>query len=247
MSFDTPSFCSSLPGSSPAPLRILYQDDDLVAIHKPAGHVVHRTKLCPDAPVILGQLRDQLGRFLYPIHRLDRATCGILLFGFSAAAAGAVCQSFMEKNVTKRYWAVVRGWTDEEGVIDHAYVETKGKPPRPAVTRFRRLATCELPIALPPYATCRYSLVQVEPETGRTHQIRRHFKHINHPVIGDTEHGRGEHNRLFREHFGIRRLLLQAIHVTLPHPATGEPLTIQDTLDAEFADLFDTLGWPVDR
>ena len=214
-----------------------------MAIHKPAGHVVHRTKMCPDAPVVLGQLRDQLGRFLYPIHRLDRATCGILLFGFSSAAAAAVCQSFMEKKVSKRYWAVVRGWTDCEGTIDHAYVEIKGKSPRSAVTRYRRLAICELPIPIPPYETCRYSLVHVEPETGRTHQIRRHLKHINHPVIGDTEHGRGEHNRLFRDHFGIRRLLLQAMKLVFQHPVTGETVTIEDSLDPEFADLFDTLGW----
>lgn len=245
MSFDTSQSGFSFTASSRAPLRILYQDDDLVAIHKPAGHVVHRTKMCPDAPVVLGQLRDQLGRFLYPIHRLDRATCGVLLFGLSSAAAGAVCQSFMGKKVTKRYWAVVRGWTDTGGIIDHAYVESKGKAPRTAVTRYRRLATCELPIAMPPYATCRYSLVQVEPETGRMHQIRRHLKHINHPVIGDTEHGRGEHNRLFRDHFNIRRLLLQAIKITLPHPMTGESLTINDSLDPEFADLFDSLGWQV--
>jgi tRNA pseudouridine65 synthase len=223
-------------------LTVRHVDDDLVVVHKPPGHVVHRTPLCPDAPVVLQQLRDQLSRPLYPVHRLDRSTCGLLLFALTPRSASRLCQAFREQLVEKEYLAVVRGWTDMEGTVDHALAEGTGESPKEARTQYRRLATCELPIPVRPYPSSRYSLLSVRPLTGRTHQIRRHMKHIAHPVIGDTTHGRSEHNVMFRERFGIHRLLLQATRISFPHPRTQDRVTVADTVDPEIARLLAEIG-----
>jgi tRNA pseudouridine65 synthase len=226
----------------PRPLRVLHEDRSLVAVHKPAGHVVHRTRLCPDAPVVLQQLRDQLNCFLYPIHRLDRGTCGVLLFARSSQAAASLAKLFRDGGAEKLYVALVRGWTDSGGEIDHPFREQPGRDPKEARTHYRRLSVCELPIPVAPYATARYSLVAVRPRTGRMHQIRRHMKHLGHPVVGDTTHGRSEHNRMFRERFASHRLVLQALALSFPHPETGWKTTIVDALDPDFAKLFRKLG-----
>ncbi len=232
-----------MPASS-SPLSTLYRDDHLVAVFKPAGHVVHRTPLCPEAPAVLPLLRDQLDRFLLPVHRLDRGTCGVLLFALDKPTAADLGEQFRQHRVDKLYLAVVRGWTAAAGVIDHPYVTVPGTPARPAITAFRRLRTCELPIPVKPYASARYSLVEARPLTGRQHQIRRHLKHLSHPLVGDVVHGRHEHNELFRRQFGCHRLLLQAVRLSFRHPASGQPLTIEAELDAELAILFGQLGWP---
>jgi tRNA pseudouridine65 synthase len=204
-------------------VKVLYQNEQIVAVDKPAGMLVHRTRQSGSRIYALQTLREQLGRRVYPIHRLDRAASGVLLFGLSSEAARAACKQFEDRKVEKIYWAVVRGYTDLEGVIDY----------RSAVTRYRRLKTIELPVAMGKHATSRYSLVEVMPETGRTHQIRKHFCHIFHPLIGDTTYGEGRHNRLFRERFGVKRLLLWARRLTL------DGVCIESEPDAEWKRVLD--------
>ncbi len=225
-------------------LTILYRDENFVAIDKPAGMLVHRTWIAEEAAeYAMQRLRDQLGQHVFIIHRLDRPTSGVLLFALSSEAARDMCAQFESRTVTKRYLAVVRGWTEESGVIDHPLREEKHKEPQPALSRYRRLATVELPIAVGRYPQARYSLVEVQPETGRMHQIRKHFAHIFHPLIGDTTYGEGRHNRLFREHFGSERLLLHASELGFVHPYSGAPLTIHAPLPPDLAALFTQLGW----
>lgn len=224
-------------------LTILYRDEHFIAIDKPAGMLVHRTRIAEDGPYAMQVLRDQIGQHVFPVHRLDRPTSGALLFALSSEAARAMCGVFESRQVEKRYLAVVRGYTEEEGTIDYALCEEDHKPPQEALTRYRRLATVELDIPVGRYPVARYSLVEVSPETGRMHQIRKHFHHIFHPLVGDTTHGEGRHNRLFREHFGINRLLLLAAELRFPHPYTGAPTTITATLPSEMAELFRQLGW----
>lgn len=190
------------------------------------------------------RLRDQIGDYVYPVHRLDKPTSGVLLFALSPEIARRLTAGFTDKRVEKRYLAVVRGHTAVSGRIDHPLKEQldkmtdrrarKNKPPQPAVTEYRRLMTLELPLRVDRYPTSRYSLLEVRPLSGRKHQIRRHFKHLSHPIIGDTSYGKSNHNRLFTERYDCRRLLLAATHLTLLHPVSGEPLRLQAGLDKEF-------------
>lgn len=225
------------------PLPVLYQDGDLVAIDKPAGMLVHRSPISRDRVFVLQSLRDQLGRRVYPVHRLDRATSGVLLFGLSAAAARGLVGQFERREVGKRYLAVARGWVAAEGLIDHPVADAEGNGvAQPALTRFRRLATVELAVAVDRYPTSRYSLVEVEPLTGRRQQIRRHFKHISHHLVGDTTHGNGRHNRFFREHYGIHRLLLMAESLAFHHPASGQPMLVRAAADRDWETALTIFG-----
>lgn len=234
-------------------LPILFQDDHLVAIHKPSGLLVHRSELDRHETRFAVQLlRDQLGRHVYPAHRLDRGTSGVLLFALDRDTARMVGGQFERQEVAKTYLAVVRGHPPESGHIDHALsrrrddAEWVGKDAsdeaQPAVTDFRRLATCELPHAVDRYPTSRYALVELYPQTGRRHQLRRHLKHISHPIIGDATFGKGRHNRLFQELFGSARMLLACTRLQLRHP-DGSPLDIQAPPDEDFARVLAALGW----
>ncbi len=207
-------------------LDIIYRDDCLVAINKPDGLLVHRNRHVPQGLAALQILREQIGRSVYPVHRLDRATSGVLVFALDAVMANRLCDAFAARRVHKRYRAVVRGHTAPTGEIDHPVVDEEDGVPRAARSRYRLLETLTLDAEIEDRPAV-YSLVEVEPETGRRHQIRRHLKHINHPIIGDTAYGRGAHNRYFRERFGVHRLLLHARSLTIPHPASGARLHLE--------------------
>lgn len=207
---------------------------------------MHRTGLEPRASAFAVQrLRDQLGRRVWPVHRLDRATSGVLLFALSPEVLAMLAASFASGAVRKRYLAVVRGWPPPSLTIDHPLARLDDEavgPARAAVTRVERLATTELPVRVDRYPTSRYALVALEPESGRRHQLRRHLKHAGHSIIGDTTYGQGRHNRLFRERFGSTRLLLHAAALRLEHPLDGTPLVIEAALPADFADAVDACG-----
>src|SRR5260370_13093922 len=201
-------------------VSVLYQDDDLLAVDKPSGVVVHRG-WGRDGEVVMTLARALSRRRVYPVHRLDRGTSGVLVLALTAAAARAVGEAFEAGRVRKRCLVLVRGIAPESGVVDHPVPRSPGGPRVPAVTRFRRLATFE-----------RYSWLEAFPETGRLHQVRRHLKHISHPVIGDVRYGKGEHNRLFRTRFGLYRLALHAAEVSFEHPVSGAPSSFQAPLPA---------------
>jgi len=226
------------------PLNILYRDDNYIAVDKPAGLLVHRSPIAgEESEFLLQTLRDQIGQWVYPIHRLDRPTSGVILFALSSEAARQMCEVFEQRKVTKEYLAIVRGYTDESGHIDYALQEEPHKSAQEAVTDYERLATVELPIPIGRYKTARYSMVRVMPLTGRMRQIRKHFHHIFHPLIGDTSHGEGRHNRLFREQFGCHRLLLHAQRLSLPHPISEALITIEAPLPIEYTQLFERFQW----
>lgn len=228
----------------PRPLTVLYRDEHVVAIDKPAGLQVHRSRIsAEDSDFVLQRLRDQIGQLLYPVHRLDRPTSGVLLFALNPDAARALTAQFQARSPRRRYLAIVRGYTELEGRIERPLRNAPDKPARDAVTCYRRLATVELPYAVSRYPTSRYSLVDVRLHTGRHHQIRRHFNHISHPVIGDTTYGQGAHNRLFREEFAIHRLLLHAHYLRVQHPVTEQPLIVSAPLPPELERLIDRFGW----
>jgi len=229
-------------------LEILHQDDTLIAVNKPAGLAVHRSKMVGNAEeFLIDRLRVQVGGNVYLAHRLDRATSGVLLIARSREIAAALGEQFMGRTVRKHYLAVVRGWPQPDaGVIDYALPGARETGPRrEARTQFRRLATIEVPIALGRYPQQRYALVSAEPETGRFRQIRKHLAHIHHPVIGDCQHGRGDHNRLYKQYFGCHRMLLHAWRLRFAHPATGALIEIEAPLDAAYAELLGRFGWTV--
>jgi tRNA pseudouridine65 synthase len=225
------------------PLQILYRDRHYVAVDKPPGLLVHRSPIARDRVFVLQTLRDQLGQRVYPVHRLDRATSGVLVFGLSAEAAARLAAQFESQSVEKEYLAVVRGWTDDEGLIDHPVADEDGSGvARPARTRYRRLGTVELPFAVDRYPSARYSLLSVSPETGRRQQIRKHFKHISHHLIGDTTHGNGRHNRFFRERLGLDRLLLMAHRLRFVHPFGGGAVCIGAPTDRDWSSVAALFG-----
>lgn len=229
------------------PFDLLYRDDDCAALYKPAGLLMHRSRLDAGARrFVLQEARNQLGTHVFPVHRLDKPTAGVLLLALHADAARTLGAAFRERRVVKTYLAVVRGWPDAAGVIDVplARPEDAGGDGtlQEAVTAYRRLATAEKPLALSRYPTSRYALVEARPETGRYHQIRRHLNHLAHPIIGDNKHGDYRHNRYFTERFG-RRLLLVATALTFPRPATGRPVTVEARPDDGFRAVTSWLGW----
>lgn len=238
----------------PQSLRILYRDEHLVAVYKPAGLLVHRSAIDRHETRFALQLaRDLLGQPVYPVHRLDKPTAGVLLFALDAETARRLGNQFAGGAVVKRYVAVVRGHMPDAGSIAHPLAEAADrmtdaladphKPAQPAITDYRCLDRTELAAAVGRYATARYSLIDARPHTGRKHQIRRHMKHVFHPIIGDTTHGDGKHNALFRDRFGCHRLLLAATAVQLRHPHSGIPLAIRAPLDDELLAILDALGW----
>jgi len=220
-------------------LTVLYQDDQLVAIDKPPGLLVHRTGLdAGETAFALQLLRDQLGRPVWPVHRLDKGTGGVLLFALDAATASLLGQRFDAPDaVQKTYRAVVRGWPPAQGLIDHPLkrLPDDARPGREKVqdarTRYRTLARYELPLAQGSFATTRCALVELTPLTGRRHQLRRHMKHIAHPIIGDATHGKGSLNRAVAGLLGVQRLWLHALRLQMHHPVTGLPLLIQAAPD----------------
>ena len=226
-------------------LKILHQDEHYIAVEKPAGLLVHRTALSRERVVVLQLLRDQLGQHMFPVHRLDRPTSGALLFATNPSAARRMNDLIRRHEMEKTYLAVVRGYTDQDGRIDYPLADAKGGTRRAAITDYRRLATVELDFTVGRYASARYSLVEVKPLSGRTHQIRKHMAHIFHPIVGDTTHGEGRHNRLFREKFAISRLLLMATELAFIHPYDGQRLRINCPPPAEVATLFETFGWQI--
>lgn len=233
-------------------LPILYQDEMLVAVHKPPGLLVHRSDIDRrETRFALQLVRDQLGRRVYPAHRLDKGTSGILLFAFDAQANRHLAGQFERGEVGKTYLAVVRGWPPESGHIDHPLVPDPdgyglrpgGGEPQSALTDYQRLATIELPDAVDRYPTSRYALVALYPRTGRRHQLRRHMKHIAHPIIGDATHGKGRHNRYFQQTFGCGRLLLACVGLRFRHPGGGAEVELQAGPGAQFVELLDRFGW----
>ncbi len=226
-------------------IDIVHEDADLVVVNKPAGLLVHRSKIADDeTDFLLDRIREQTGSLLYLAHRLDRATSGVLLLAKSREFAGELGKLFMARDVTKRYLAVVRGWPAAEGTIDYALSGERERGPRkPAVTHWRTLATTTVPIEMGRYPEQRYALIEALPETGRYRQIRRHLHHVSHHIIGDTSHGRGDHNRLWRIHFGMHRLLLHAWRIEFTHPRSGVALRIEAPVDPVWLSVLERFGW----
>jgi len=230
-------------------LEIIYEDAQYVAVNKPNGLLVHKTRIAEEKKEFaLQMLRDQLGYKVFAVHRLDRGTSGVLLFAKNAEAVAPLTSSFEEKQVQKVYYAIVRGYTSESATIDNPIKpdkDHKHKAPQDAVTHYTRLATIELPIPVGRYQTARYSLVKVIPETGRMHQIRKHFAHARHYIVGDKRHGDWRHNRMFLEELKSPFMLLHAASLTFKQSFLGEEITIRAAMPENMSRLCSKFNWDI--
>ncbi len=232
-------------------LRILYRDEYYVAVHKPAGLLFHRSPLDSlESRFLVQRLRDQIGQRVFPVHRLDKPTQGVVIFALDSDAASRLQTTFQESDVVKQYLAVVRGHLREEIAIDYPLRPPRDVrsrrgdyPLREALTHIRPRRTIELPYAVRPYASARYCLVECLPRSGRRHQIRLHLKHLRHPIIGDANYGDGPHNRLFRDQLGIPGLLLAATELSFSHPYSGETLSIRAPIESPLREALQLPGW----
>ncbi|MCD6586442.1 MAG: pseudouridylate synthase [Desulfobacteraceae bacterium] len=237
-------------------LDILYKDEQFIAVNKPSGLLVHRSPIDKREKTFAVQMiRNQINQQVYPVHRLDRPTSGVLLFALNSEIAKKFAHLFQTGQVRKKYIAVVRGYIPEQGTIDHPLKEIKDRYIRrkkdftektyPAITKFNRLATIELPFAVDKYPTSRYSLAELSPKTGRRHQLRRHMKHLSHPIIGDTRHGKDVHNKFFLNQFNCKRLLLAAVEMGFTHPKTGIDVLITASPNRAFTLILERFNWKI--
>ncbi|MFC3093139.1 tRNA pseudouridine(65) synthase TruC [Alteromonas sediminis] len=225
------------------PLSILYQDDCVIAINKPSGLLVHRSPLDKRAQhFAVQQLRDQVGRHVYPVHRLDRPTSGVLLFAFSPDTV-ALLQKNWDRGVQKRYQALVRGWVKGAGIIDYplryepdkiAEKHKREDNVQQAMSYYQSIQHYQAPYPVGRYKTGRYSLVELGLYTGRKHQLRRHMAHIRHPIVGDTTHGDGKQNAFMRAQFGCEHLALSCISIQFVHPKTGRTVMVSSPRSENF-------------
>ena len=224
-------------------LEIVYQDEHIIAINKPHGLLVHRSSIANDAKVFALQLlRDQVGRHVSPVHRLDRKTGGLLLFAFEKDVEIAMHQQFQNAQVQKKYLAVLRGHSPDQQDIDYPLAKENGTL-QEAFTSFVTLKRSELQIPFGKHSTSRYSLVEATPTTGRMHQLRRHFAHIFYPIIGDRKHGCNKQNRFFKETWEMTTMLLHASQLSFNHPVTGVPLTLNAEIGNEFQRVNELMNW----
>lgn len=223
-------------------LDIIYHDKHLVAINKPHGLLVHRSSIANDVTEFALQiLRDQLNRHVFPAHRLDRKTGGVLLFALDKETEKLMQTQFMDNKVSKKYLAIVRGHTPDEQDIDYPLRKENGTL-QDAFTHYKTLARTELDVPLGNHPTSRYSLVQAQPQTGRMHQLRKHFSHIFHPIIGDRTHGCNKQNKLFKERWQMETMLLHATQLCFTHPITGAQIIIEAPLQDEFLRVLDFMA-----
>ncbi len=228
-------------------LEIIYRDDHLIAINKPHGLLVHRSFIASDASEFAVQLlRDQIGQTVYPVHRLDRKTGGVLLFALSPEVNSQMQQQFAARRVDKTYHAIVRGFPPDAGEIDYPLKKENGEV-QDAVTTFETLAKAEIPLPFGKHVTSRYALVKLTPHTGRFHQLRKHMAHIFHPIIGDRPHGCNKQNKLWKEKFGMTTMLLHAGCLQFEHPVSSEKIKISAALQTEFKralNIIELGEWP---
>ncbi|MCE7066177.1 pseudouridine synthase [Dyadobacter sp. CY326] len=224
-----------------APLQILYQDADLVAINKPNGLMVHRSPIATDTNVFAVQLlRDQLGQKVYPVHRLDRKTSGVLLFALNEEMNSVMQQKFQNGEVEKTYHAIVRGYTPDTLDIDYPLKKEDGTI-QEAFTSLRTLQRTEVNFAIGKHPTSRYSLVELKPTTGRMHQLRKHMAHIFHPIIGDRPHGCNKQNRFFKEEFGMEEMILHALKISFLNPVDKLKVDIVAPLNKPFTNMINLI------
>ncbi|BDX07624.1 tRNA pseudouridine(65) synthase TruC [Planctobacterium marinum] len=237
----------------PEQLPVLYQDEHLVVIDKPAGLLVHRSMIDRhETRFAMQMVRDQIGQHVYPVHRLDKPTAGVLIFALDAETARLMSEQLENHQIEKRYLAIVRGHLNGQGEVNHPLKEKldkiadkkarQNKPPQEAVSFYKSIQQIEIPVAVGKYPTARYSLVTLHPKTGRKHQLRRHMSHLRHPILGDVNYGDNKHNRFLRESCNFPGLALWSHQIKFKHPYSERIISLQCELPSRFVDLWQQWG-----
>ncbi|MBM4253017.1 MAG: hypothetical protein FJ146_13675 [Deltaproteobacteria bacterium] len=228
-----PLACEVYDGQSSLDLtsRILHLDEAIIAVDKPSGMPTHPGPGADDVLSLMAAARNYLGAWVYPVHRLDRATSGVVVMARTKEVAGLLAAAFADRQVSKIYHAVVRGWVADDLLIDRPLERLHDDTEQSACTHVKTLTRYSADWAVRPYPTARYSYLELRPETGRTHQLRRHLAGISHPILGDTKYGDGAHNTAFREHCGSQRLLLHAVQLEFRHPISGSLMVVRSRSD----------------
>jgi tRNA pseudouridine65 synthase len=224
------------PPATPSSIEVLHHDDAIVVVDKPSGLSVHRGD-DQGTSFALNLTRDAIGQWVYPVHRLDRATSGVLVFALSPEHARVLQGSFDARTVDKTYLALVRGKPPSKGIIDTPMEKREGGPKVEAVTEYQTLFMSDI---------ARVSLVEARPRTGRRHQIRRHLRRIDHPVAGDVRYGKGIENGSYRVDLGLYRLALHAKQLSFTHPATGKRVTYESRVPRDLTEPLRRAGVPED-
>jgi tRNA pseudouridine65 synthase len=230
------------PSYTPDDIPVLFRDEHIAVVYKPRDLLVHRTELSTDSVVLLQLVRHLVGSYVYPAHRIDRATSGIVVFALHPEAAGAIQRQFAEHTVRKCYAAIVRGTLQGTGTTVRALQQERVEAP-PSTTAWKSIAHAEIANPCGRYQSSRFSLVAAMPVTGRRHQIRRHMASLAHPIIGDVKHGDTRQNLCFETYFGLRRLHLYATSIAFAHPDDGRTMVFHAPPDAESEPIFHALGW----
>ncbi|MEC8361068.1 MAG: pseudouridine synthase, partial [Bacteroidota bacterium] len=239
---------AEMPDAAPS-FRVLHEDAHLCAVVKPNRLLVHRTDIDFHEP---HNLRDLLNKtrerdaWLQPVHRLDKPTSGIVVFAPAGDSLNALKLEFVHRRTSKTYYAVVRGWTEDQGVVEKPLPTAHNPVPKEAQTDYRTLARVELPHPVGPYETARYSVVECRPSTGRFHQIRLHFRHLRHPIVGDSRYGDKKHNRIVANHSGVDTLLLHAGRLAVRHPQGDRTLTLKAAVPEGWQAILDDWPWEGD-
>ncbi len=224
-------------------LEIVYRDENIVAINKPHGLLVHRSPIAKDAErFALQLLRDQIGQHVHPVHRLDRKTGGLLLFALNVETSRLLQRLFAYNGMQKTYHAIVRGYTLNADVIDYPLRKEDGRV-QEAVTEYTKLGEAEMPVKMGRHKTSRYSFLEIRPDTGRMHQIRKHMAHIRHPIIGDRPHGCNKQNRLFKERWQMDTMLLHASRLCFQHPISQHEIILHAGFQPEFSRMMNMMGF----
>lgn len=223
---------------------IIYRDENLIAINKPYGYFVHKSSLdATSDKIIMSILRDQIGQYVYPIHRLDRKTSGVLLFALDKESLIILNKKFEERETYKEYIAICRGFMTDNGEIDYPLInETDGRE-HEAKTLYTTLQKAEIPLAHGKFLTSRYSLTKFIPITGRMHQIRRHASHIFHPILADRPHGCNKQNKLMLDAFQLNEMTLHAFRLQIKHPYEEKMLHLQADFSSEFQRMAHIFGF----
>lgn len=227
-------------------IEIVYQDNDLIAVAKPHGMLVHKSPIAADATEYALQLtRDLVGQHLHPLHRIDRKTYGVLLFATTRAVAASMREIWSDRGVDKAYYAIVRGWVPDDRTIDHPVYNDK-RQPKDAISTMQVVHHYEIDLPHGPHNTSRYTLVRLSPLTGRYHQLRQHMNHLRHPILGDRPHGCNKQNRLWLNSYGVQHMMLWAERLSFIHPVTSNAVVIAAPPSVQWTMVLDILGHPID-
>lgn len=228
-------------------IEVLFEDDHLIVVNKPNNILVHASYYARNIkdPSLIARLKTSIDTKLYPVHRLDYKTSGVIILAKSSAIAAALQKQFETNSIKKRYFALVRGFSNESGLVDTPVKNPETGVYKEAKTTYNSLLFTEVDIPVKPYPKSRYTWVELLPHTGRMHQLRKHMNKISHPIVGDHKYGNRHHNKMFAEKLGFKNMFLHAADITFTHPVNKKELKIVADIPEFWLDAFIAIDIPL--